>query len=66
MKLPGRAWLDFEIEPAAGGARLRQVASFDPRGLAGLAYWLSIYPAHAFVFRDMLDGIAAHALKSPN
>ncbi len=63
MKLPGRAWLDFEVEPTPGGARLRQVASFDPRGVAGLAYWFSIYPAHAFVFRDMLGGIAAHALQ---
>jgi uncharacterized protein YbjT (DUF2867 family) len=62
MKLPGRAWLDFEVEPAASGTRLRQVASFDPRGVAGLAYWFSIYPAHAFVFRDMLRGVAAHAL----
>jgi hypothetical protein len=64
MKLPGRAWLDFEVEPAATGARLRQVASFDPRGLAGLGYWFSIYPAHAFVFRDMLRGVAAHAVAS--
>jgi uncharacterized protein YbjT (DUF2867 family) len=61
MKLPGRAWLDFEVEPAPGGARLRQVASFDPRGLAGLVYWFSVYPAHAFVFRDLIGGIAAHA-----
>ncbi len=57
MKVPGRAWLDFEIEPAPGGAVLRQVASFDPHGLGGLAYWFAMYPAHAFVFRDMLDGI---------
>jgi uncharacterized protein YbjT (DUF2867 family) len=65
MKLPGRAWLDFEVEPAAGGSILRQVASFDPRGVVGLAYWFAIYPAHAFVFRDMLAGIAAQALR-PN
>ncbi len=25
MKLPGRAWLDFEIQPESDGARLRQV-----------------------------------------
>jgi hypothetical protein len=66
MKLPGRAWLDFEVEPAPGGAVLRQVASFDPRGFAGLAYWFSIYPAHAFVFQDMLAGIAARALEETN
>jgi uncharacterized protein YbjT (DUF2867 family) len=65
MKLPGRAWLDFEVVPAPGGARIRQVASFDPLGFAGLAYWFSVYPAHAFVFRDMLAGIAARALAEP-
>lgn len=66
MKLPGRAWLDFEVEPRPGGARIRQVASFDPRGFSGLLYWFSIYPAHALVFRDLLAGIAAHALAAPN
>ncbi len=66
MKLPGRAWLDFEVAPAPGGAVIRQVATFDPLGFAGLAYWFSIYPAHAFVFRDMLAGIAARALAEPS
>jgi len=66
MKVPGRAWLDFEVEPAPGGAVLRQIASFDPRGLAGLAYWYAMYPAHAFVFRDMLAGIARSAEQAPN
>jgi hypothetical protein len=63
MKLPGRAWLDFEVEAAPGGSRLRQIASFDPHGVAGLAYWFAMYPAHAFVFRDMIAGVAAHALR---
>ena len=27
MKLPGRAWLDFEIQPDGDGARLQQTAS---------------------------------------
>jgi uncharacterized protein YbjT (DUF2867 family) len=62
MRLPGRAWLDFEVEPSARGAIIRQIASFDPRGFAGLAYWYSVYPVHALVFRDLLGGIAAHAL----
>jgi hypothetical protein len=63
MKLPGRAWLDFEVEAVAGGTRLLQIASFDPHGVAGLAYWFAMYPAHAFVFRDMAAGIAASALR---
>ncbi len=58
MRLPGRATLAFEVTPAPGGSRLRQTAVFDPRGLAGLAYWYGIYPLHALVFEGMLRGIA--------
>ena len=58
MRLPGRAWLEFEVSPCEGGSRLRQTAVFEPAGLAGLAYWYGIYPLHALVFRGMLQGIA--------
>jgi len=65
LKLPGRAWLEFEVEPApGGGATIRQTASFDPAGLAGLAYWYGIYPLHALVFRGMLAGIARAATQA--
>jgi hypothetical protein len=58
MKLPGRAWLEFEVEPSDGGSTLRQTALFDPSGLLGLLYWYAVYPLHALVFRGMLAGIA--------
>ncbi len=61
MKLPGRAWLQFEVEPRETGAVIRQTALFDPVGLAGLAYWYSIYPLHRMVFAGMLAGIARAA-----
>ncbi len=61
MRLPGRAWLQFEVEPDGGGAEIRQTAIFDPVGLLGLAYWYGLYPAHALVFRGMLRGVAAAA-----
>lgn len=64
MKLPGRAWLEFEVEPTTSGSRIRQTAVFDPVGLTGLAYWYSIYPLHEFVFRGMLSGIANTARRS--
>jgi uncharacterized protein YbjT (DUF2867 family) len=64
MKLPGRAWLDFEIEPEGDGARLRQTAVFDPVGLWGLAYWYGVWPVHQVVFAGMLRGIATSAEKS--
>lgn len=61
MKLPGRAWLEFEVTPAGGGAVIRQTAVFDPAGLGGLLYWYGVYPLHAFVFRGMLAAIARRA-----
>jgi hypothetical protein len=38
MKLPGRAWLEFEVTPDGDGAAIRQTAVFDPVGLLGLLY----------------------------
>lgn len=62
MRLPGRAWLQFEVEDDdGGGARLRQTALFDPLGLAGLLYWYALYPIHQVVFAGMLRGIARAA-----
>jgi hypothetical protein len=61
MKLPGRAWLEFKVEPDGKGARIRQTAVFDPIGLLGLIYWYGVYPLHAWVFAGMLRGIARRA-----
>ncbi len=61
MKLPGRAWLQFEVVEKDGGTELRQTAIFDPVGIAGLAYWYSLFPAHGLVFGRMIQSIAAHA-----
>jgi len=59
MKLPGRAWLEFEVEARGSGSVIRQTAIFDPVGLGGLAYWYILYPLHQLIFRKMLEGIAA-------
>lgn len=64
MKLPGEATLEFEVDRVPGPqphCRLRQVATFKPRGLAGIAYWWSVKPIHRFVFNRMLEGIKAEA-----
>ena len=62
MKLPGRAWLEFEVADAeGGGALIHQSAIFDPVGLPGLLYWYGIYPVHSLVFGGMLRGIAEAA-----
>lgn len=64
MKVPGRAWLQFETTPAPGGSEIRQTAIFDASGLLGLAYWYALYPLHRFVFAGMLRGIADRAQES--
>jgi hypothetical protein len=57
MRLPGRAWLEFEVTPCEQGSSIRQTAIFDPLGLAGLAYWYGISPLHQFVFAGMLRNL---------
>jgi len=59
MKVPGRAWLQFEVEPTQGGSSIRQTAIFDPAGVWGLLYWYALYPIHRWIFAGMLRSIAA-------
>jgi uncharacterized protein YbjT (DUF2867 family) len=59
MKVPGRAWLQFEVEPTQGGSSIRQTAIFDPAGVWGLLYWYALYPIHLWIFAGMLRRIAA-------
>jgi uncharacterized protein YndB with AHSA1/START domain len=61
MRLPGRAWLDFDVTPEGAGARLTQTATFDPLGLSGLLYWFGIWPHHVPVVRGMIRGVARAA-----
>jgi len=63
MKLPGRAWLEFEVLPEGSGSRIRQTAVYDPVGLPGILYWYLLHPAHAYVFAGMIRQIAAAALR---
>ncbi len=58
MKLPGRAWLEFEVTGDGSSATIRQTATFDPVGLLGRAYWYALYPLHQLVFGGMLRNIA--------
>ncbi|HEX3160508.1 MAG TPA: SDR family oxidoreductase [Gemmatimonadaceae bacterium] len=58
MRLPGRAWLQFEVSGDAARSVIRQTAIFEPRGLAGLIYWYALYPVHGLIFGRMLREIA--------
>jgi uncharacterized protein YndB with AHSA1/START domain len=62
MKVPGRAWLEFRVEPTdAGMSRLSQTAFFAPRGLSGLLYWYLLYPIHAVIFSGLARQLARRA-----
>jgi hypothetical protein len=63
MKVPGRAWLEFEVTPRPDGATVMQTAAFDPVGLGGLLYWYLLYPVHHLIFTGMLAGIARAAAR---
>lgn len=63
MRLPGRAWLQFEVTPSDGRTLIRQTAEFDPVGLLGLVYWYAPYPLHQLVFCGMLRNIARAATR---
>ena len=63
MKLPGRAWLEFEVTADGSSSIIRQTAIFDPVGLPGRAYWYSVFALHELVFGGMLRGIARAALR---
>lgn len=58
MKLPGEAWLEFEIIPHETGGDLKQTATFRPHGIWGRFYWYSLYPFHALIFRQLAKHIA--------
>ena len=62
MKVPGRAWLQFEANPYQGEQTLlTQTAYFAPKGLFGLAYWYLLYPFHRIIFSGMIERVVSRA-----
>lgn len=64
MKVPGEAWLQYEVEDddrAPGTVVVSQTAFFAPKGLAGLFYWYLLYPFHALIFSRMIAAVARRA-----
>ena len=64
MKLPGEAWLEFNIVDHDGKRNLCQVATFRPNGLWGRIYWYAMFPFHFFIFRGMANQIVNYKVVS--
>ncbi len=61
MRLPGDAWLQWQMEADDTGATITQTARFHPRGLLGRLYWVAVAPFHRWIFPGLLAGICADA-----
>jgi uncharacterized protein YbjT (DUF2867 family) len=67
MKLPGKAWLEFQSQPASEGGEqdhrtlLTVTAYFEPDGLPGILYWYAMFPFHKFIFKGLTLGLASRA-----
>jgi len=56
MKLPGEAWLEFEIDEV--NLTLKQTATFRPKGVLGRLYWYMLVPFHFIIFNNMAKALA--------
>ena len=64
MKVPGKAWLQFEAHPLTPQTtQLVQTAFFAPKGLFGLLYWYSLYPLHVLIFSSLIRQLKEVAQK---
>lgn len=61
MKLPGKAWLQFESQPRDGKSLFTVTAYFAPYGLFGFLYWYAMWPFHKFIFDGLTRRIASRA-----
>lgn len=58
MKIPGEAWLEFNLEQENQRWFLIQIATFRPKGVLGRLYWYILTPFHFFIFRKMAKALA--------
>ena len=61
MKVPGKAWLQFEVIPDGDRCTIRQTAGLETDNFIGLMYWYGLFPLHALIFKGMLDAIGKKA-----
>jgi len=57
MRLPGRAWLEFNIREEDGKRNLSVTAHYDTKSLLGSLYWYACLPFHHFIFYNLIKEI---------
>ena len=66
MKIPGRAWLEFNVKEEGMKSKLSVIAYYNTQSLLGKIYWYACLPFHHFIFKKLLIGIEGKAKKKPN
>ena len=61
MKVPGKAWLEFQSRPHNGKTLFSVTAYFEPDGLPGFLYWYAMWPFHRFIFDGLSRRLASRA-----
>lgn len=62
MKLPGRGWLQFQVNEIGNDkSLLRITAYFEPKGFFGYIYWYLLYPIHTYIFKGLIRKIKEKA-----
>ncbi len=61
MKVPGKAWLEFESQKQDDQTLLTVTAYFAPHGLSGFLYWYAMWPFHKFIFDGLTRRLASRA-----
>jgi uncharacterized protein YbjT (DUF2867 family) len=61
MRLPGKAWLQFNVDPQPQGNRLSVHAHYQPTGLFGKPYWYACLPLHFLIFQNLIRQIEKRA-----
>jgi len=57
MKLPGKAWLEFKIDPEGDRNRLSVIAHYFTESFLGRLYWYIFIPFHHVIFNDLIKQI---------
>jgi uncharacterized protein YbjT (DUF2867 family) len=61
MRMPGRAWLQFDFTELPEGSLISQTALFEPYGTLGLVYWYMLFVPHWVIFRGMVRALGRRA-----
>lgn len=63
MKAPGAGVQEIVVKPDAdgSGSSVTATAYWHPAGVAGLAYWYALVPAHLFIFRGLTRAVMRRA-----